>query len=321
MLENREALKKRTFEVIQIGNRRDKASRNFDIFIAFNIILNITVTILLTFDELAKFYPLFHALEWITVTIFLVEYLLRIWTAGYLFPDETKGKAVWEFVTSYDGIIDLLTILPFFFLSGFVVFRMLRVVRIFHLFRINSSYDSFHVIRSVLVEKKNQLASSVFIILILMLASSLCMYSVEHEAQPEVFANAFSGIYWSMSTMLTVGYGDIYPVTTLGRLLAIVIGFLGVGSVAIPTGIISAGFVEHYTKMTGSADALSVSMQTIAVSFDSRWIGLSAKEVEEKYNTVIVMVQRDDKAFIPDAEFNVQLKDVLAVYHKPKGKS
>ena len=92
-----------------------------------------------------------------------------------------------------------------------VIFRMLRVARIFHLFRLNAKYDSFNIITTVLYEneKRNQIISSVFIVFILMLASSLCMYSVEHEAQPTVFRNAFSGIWWSMSTLLTVGYGDI----------------------------------------------------------------------------------------------------------------
>lgn len=127
----------------------------------------------------------------------------------------SKSRATIRFLVSFDGIVDLLTIIPAFFLSGFVIFRMLRVARVFHLFRLNAKYDSFNVITTVLYEKWNQIISSVFIVLILMLASSLCMYSVEHDAQPEVFRNAFSGIWWSMSTLLTVGYGDIYPITTL----------------------------------------------------------------------------------------------------------
>lgn len=118
-------------------------------------------------------------------------------------------------------MVDLLTIIPVFFLSGFIIFRMLRVARIFHLFRLNAKYDSFNIITTVLYEKRNQIISSVFIVMVLMLASSMCMYSVEHNAQPDIFRNAFSGIWWSMSTLLTVGYGDIYPVTTLGRVMAI----------------------------------------------------------------------------------------------------
>ena len=114
----------------------------------------------------------------------------------------SKSRATIRFLVSFDGIVDLLTIIPAFFLSGFVIFRMLRVARVFHLFRLNAKYDSFNVITTVLYEKRNQIISSVFIVLILMLASSLCMYSVEHDAQPEVFRNAFSGIWWSMSTLL-----------------------------------------------------------------------------------------------------------------------
>ena len=149
--------------------------------------------------------------------------------------------------------MDLLSFLPyympFFFPSGAVAFRMFRVVRIFRLFRINAYYDSLNVITQVLTSKAQQLLSSVFIILVLMTASSLCMYSLEHDAQPDVFSNAFSGIWWAVSTLLTVGYGDIYPITTLGKIFGILITFLGVGMVAIPTGIISAGFVDQYSRL------------------------------------------------------------------------
>ena len=124
-----------------------------------------------------------------------------------------------------------------------------EVIRIFRLFQINAYYDSLNVIAEVISSKRQQLLSSVFTIALLMLASSLCMYSLEHEAQPQVFSNAFSGMWWSVSTLLTVGYGDIYPVTTLGKIFSIFITFLGGGMVAIPTGIISAGFVDQYSRL------------------------------------------------------------------------
>lgn len=100
----------------------------------------------------------------------------------------------------------------------------------------------------VLKEKKNQILSSVFIAGMLMLAASLCMYSAEHAAQPEAFRNAFDELWWSVSALLTVGYGDIYLITITGKIMAIVISLLGAGTVAIPDGIISAGFVEQYIK-------------------------------------------------------------------------
>ncbi|MBP3867642.1 MAG: ion transporter [Solobacterium sp.] len=199
------AFKQRVYQTIEIGNRNDRISRAFDIFLTIVIILNITVMFLQTFDSLKPFAPLFNAIEVFTVLIFTIEYILRIWTADIRYPNMSKSKAILTFLFSWDGIIELLTILPFYFLSGFVAFRMLRVVRIFHLFRINTKIDSFHVISSVIYEKRTQIASSFFIISILMLSSSLCMYSVEHAAQPNAFKNALSGIWWSMSQRLWLG--------------------------------------------------------------------------------------------------------------------
>ena len=145
--------KKRVFDILQIGNREDFASRAFDIIIAISIVLNITSLVMSTFDEFEPYYDILSGIEAITICIFCVEYALRIWTAEYLYPDLDRRKAVLRFFVSFDGIIDLLTILPFFFLYGFAAFRMLRVVRIFHLFRLNATYDSFNVITKVLNEK------------------------------------------------------------------------------------------------------------------------------------------------------------------------
>ena len=242
-------VKKRIFDIIQIGQRGDFPSRAFDYFLVIVIVLNIIALVLETFSLPEVLISIFHVIEIVTIILFIIEYSLRIWTAEFLHPDVSKGKAILKFLISFDGIVDLLSIIPAFFLSGFSAFRMLRVVRIFHLFRINNTYDSFNVITTVLKVKRKQIFSSLFIILILMVASSLCMYSVENEAQPDVFRNVFSGLWWSVSTILTVGYGDIYPVTLLGKCMAIVISILGVGCVAIPTGIISAGFVEQHTKL------------------------------------------------------------------------
>ncbi len=309
-------IKKRVFEIIQIGKKDDFASKFFDIFITVIITLNILVLFLETFSELDTFYPVLHRIELITILIFCVEYLMRIWTADCLYPDKTKGKAVLKFLLSYDGVIDLLTILPFFFLSGFVAFRMLRVVRIFNLFRINAQYDSFNVITTVLYDKKNQILSSVFIILVLMLSSSLCMYGAEHEVQPDQFKNAFSGIWWSVSTLLTVGYGDIYPVTTLGKGMAIIIGFLGVGVVAIPTGIISAGFVEQYTKIktiSSYAEEVNIRFVTLTVNDTAYWEKKTVKELKLPQGLILALILRNGKVVIPKGNTVLMVGDRLVL--------
>ena len=307
-------MKKKVFNIIQIGDKSNRLSRLFDIFIAIVICANILVTFLQTFDELALLFPIFHVVEVITILIFCVEYILRIWTADYLYPDKSEFRSRLRFLISFDGIIDLLTILPFFFLSGMVIFRMLRVARIFHLFRLNARYDSFNVITTVLYEKRNQIISSVFIVLILMLASSLCMYSVEHDSQPEVFRNAFSGIWWSMSTLLTVGYGDIYPITTLGRIMAICIAYLGVGAVAIPTGIISAGFVEQYQRKSSLSNIKEADIHEIAEIFvDKRFAGKPVEEMEEAEQVTIFLILREDLSILPQKDTILRLNDIIVI--------
>ena len=307
-------MKRNIFNIIQIGDKSNRPSRIFDVFITVVILTNIVITFLQTFDSLNFLSGFFNVSEIITILIFSVEYLLRIWTADYLYPQKSSAEARLSFLVSFDGIIDLLTILPFFFLSGMVIFRMLRVARIFHLFRLNARYDSFNVITTVLYEKRNQIISSLFIVLILMLASSLCMYSVEHDAQPNVFRNAFSGIWWSMSTLLTVGYGDIYPITTLGRVMAICIAYLGVGAVAIPTGIISAGFVEQYQRKSSLSNIREADIHEIAEIFvDKRYAGKTIEETEKAESVTIFLILREDLSILPQKDTLLKLNDIIVI--------
>lgn len=308
--------KKRVFEIIQIGSRTDWLSNAFDFFIIGVIIVNIFIAFFQTYDQSRQYLAVLDVLELITNLIFLVEYVLRMWTADELYPKEKAGKARIRFLFSFYGLIDLLTFLPyfvpFFFPVGAVAFRMLRVVRILRLFRINSRYDAFNVITDVLREKRNQLFSSIFLVIMLMMASSLCMYSLEHEAQPEAFQNAFSGIWWSVSTLLTVGYGDIYPITVGGKLMAIVIAFLGVGMVAIPTGIISAGFVEHYTKMkVGTYTQHDADFITLDIPLGHPFAGRRLEEAALPQGLYPAVVMRERDVLIPYSGLVLQEGDSM----------
>ena len=240
----------------------------------------------MTFEQSENYRDVLYVIEMITMVIFLVEYAFRIWTANYLYQGKTPFVAKLCFVKSFYGVVDLLTFLPYFMpfvFSGAVAFKMFRVVRIFRLFRINAQYDAFNVITDVLKDKKNQIVSSIFLVMVIMMGSSLCMYGLEHEVQPENFKNAFSGIWWSMSTLLTVGYGDIYPVTVGGKMMAIIIAFLGVGMVAIPTGIISAGFVEYYSKIkVGTYSGRDKAWLMMDVNAKNGYKGDTVKQVNDK---------------------------------------
>lgn len=306
------SLKRKIFDIIQIGDKSNFVSRCFDIFIVLNILLNIAVMFMETFEALSSYMLIFKWVEYVTTGIFCIEYVLRIWTADYLYPNEGNAMARLKFIVSFEGVVDLFTILPAFFLSGFVVFRMLRVVRIFHLFRLNARMDSFHIITRVLYEKKNQLASSIFIILVLLLASSLFMYNVEHKVQPEVFRDAFSGIWWGMSTLLTVGYGDIYPITTMGKFIAIIIAFLGVGTVAIPTGIISAGFVEQYQRNSYSANYKELDIVDIVeILVDVKLKGKSIAEVRDTEGLFVYLILRGNLTVLPKDETRLRMNDII----------
>lgn len=307
--------KEKLFKIITIGSREDIPSRIFDLFLVALILTNVVLTFLMTFDYFDPYYGVFHKIEIATLILFTIEYILRIYTSDLLYPDKTKGKAVIKFLLSFDGIVDLLTILPLVPFAGFVAFRILRVVRIFHLFRINATYDSFNVIAQVISDKKRQIASSVLIIFIFMLASSLGMYSAEHDTQPEAFANAFSGIWWSVSALLTVGYGDIYPITVWGKILGIFVAFLGVGLVAIPTGIISAGFVEQYTLSTSLGKKLEDTREIgeIIIDKDSEFVGKSIREITKDKTVEVLLVIRDDLHIVPTPTLVLKPKDIVVI--------
>ena len=314
-------LRRRIFNIIEIGNKDDIPSAVFDRFIVVVILLNLLITLMQTFEQFGSYMPALNLIEFITIVIFSVEYILRVWTADYLYPEEKlRWKARCRFIVSAYGLIDLFSIIPYFlpfiFPAGAVAFRMFRVIRIFRLFKINAQYDAFNVITSVLKEKKNQLISSVCMIFILMMASSLCMYSLEHEAQPEQFKNAFSGLWWSVSTLLTVGYGDIYPVTVAGKVMAIIISFLGVGMVAVPTGIISAGFVEQYTELKVMGEPVKgtgVKYITSRIRNGNLWINKHINEVEFMPDMVPVMIMRGEERLIPDDTYTFQENDILVL--------
>ena len=176
------------------------------------------------------------------------------------------------------------------------------------------------------MSKKQQLFSSVFIILMLMLASSLCMYSLEHEAQPEVFSNAFSGIWWAASTLLTVGYGDIYPITVLGKMFGIFIAFLGVGIVAIPTGIISAGFVDQYSRikrMSEYGQEADIHFIQIHLTDQDKWAGKTISQLHLPARVIVAAIQRDHKIIVPRGNMVVKAGDAMVLgaesFHNNKG--
>ena len=310
----------RVFKMVSVGVVDDFINQMYDTVSILALLINLTATILSTYNGLdSRFGAVFDYLEGVTIAFFAVDYVLRLFTANCLYPYKNEWKSLVKYIFSFTGIVDLLSFMPYylpaFFPAGAAVFRMFRVARILRLFRINAYYDSLNVIAEVILRKKQQLMSSVFIILVLMLAASLCMYSIENPYQPEVFSNAFSGIWWSASTLLTVGYGDIYPVTTLGKTFGIFIAFLGVGMVAIPTGIISAGFVEQYSRLSNIDDLSDADIRFIKMRLNESdsWVGKRIAELSFPQGMLIAVIQRGDATVIPKASVVLKEGDVLVI--------
>lgn len=245
-------LKRRIFNLLQPGEQESKYEKIFDVFIISLIILNVIMVIADTFSLPDYVSRVFNKIEVFSIIVFTAEYLLRLWTAGLLYPNVSAPRACIQYIFSFMAIIDLLAILPFYlpfvFPIDLRVLRTLRIVRLFRLFKVNRYTNSLSLIAKVFKNKASQLISSVFVVGLLMVISSVLMYSIENPVQPNVFKNAFSGLWWAVATFTTVGYGDIYPVTGAGKVLSAVIAMLGIGLVAVPTGIISAGFIENISE-------------------------------------------------------------------------
>ena len=219
----------------------------FDKYITILIVLNVFAIVAESYPQVeSNFHLYFLYFEYFSVVVFSIEYILRIWTAPLLYSDLTPFKARIKFVTSPLGVVDLLAVLPFYipFLVA-VDLRFLRLFRLLRVMKLSRHSESLRMIRRVLRNSKAELGVTVFVVFILLIVSSSLMYYIEHDAQPEAFQNIGQGFWWAVATLTTVGYGDIYPVTGLGKLISGLIALLGIGLVALPTGIISSAFMTE----------------------------------------------------------------------------
>lgn len=225
--------------IVEIND--NKLSRFFSFFIQALILVSIITFSVETIPDLKpQTRTILESIELFCVVIFSLEYLLRIFVA------DSKPK----FIFSFFGIIDLLAILPFYLSFG-VDLRSLRALRFLRLFRVlklvryNKAMN--HFTRAIKTAKE-EILLFIFITLILIYFSAVGIYYFENEAQPEHFSSIFDSLWWSIITLTTVGYGDVYPVTVGGRVFTFFILMIGLGIVAIPTGIISSALTKSIDK-------------------------------------------------------------------------
>jgi voltage-gated potassium channel len=223
-------------------------------FIIVLIILNIIAVMLETIasihEALGHF---FHYFDSISVFIFSVEYVLRVWSCTH---DPRYQHPVWgrlKYILSVDAIIDLIAILPFYIhvVVGLDlrVLRILRLLRLLRLFRLTAYMKSAKIVRNVFVSRANDLKLSLVLILFLIIIASSLVYFAEHNAQPTVFSSIPATFWWAIVTVTSVGYGDMVPITVAGKILTSIITLSGLAIFALPAGIITAGFLEEMRKI------------------------------------------------------------------------
>lgn len=235
-------MRERIYQIIEKSEGEDKISTVYDTFMMVMIILSL-VPLAFKSDNIV-----FFIIDKIAMVVFIIDYLLRWMTADFKFGK----KSVWSFVRypfSFMAIIDLLSILPSMSIinSGFKALRVLRMIRAFRVFRMFKAFrysSSFRIIGNVVKKSKKSLIAVGVLAAGYIVLSALIVFNVE----PDSFVTFFDAIYWATVSLTTVGYGDIYPVSTLGRIVTMVSSIFGIAVVALPAGIVTAGYMSEIEK-------------------------------------------------------------------------
>jgi len=244
-------LRQRVNDLLEHHDSTHRPGQVFSLVLFVLILLNVAAVVLASFDDLYQAWaPWFDGFEVFSVVFFTGEYLLRLWTAPERYPGHRRPRLT--HARSFFSLVDLLAVLPFYLPLvvpiDLRVLRVLRVLRLVRVLKLGRLIESFELVRRVLLKEREALLASLFLLTTLLVVASCLMFAVEHEAQPDRFSNIVATMWWAVVTLTTVGYGDIFPVTALGKVLSGLISILGIGLVALPTGIISSGFIGELNK-------------------------------------------------------------------------
>lgn len=214
--------------------------------IFLNIFVSITIMFLETEKALVEYMPLFKIINTVNILLYTLEYGFRIYAITY-----RKNTKRLKYIFSPFMILDLIVILPFYlsllnFDLGFL--RALRIIRIFKLFRISKFSQFDHVITEIIKEKKEEFIFIFVALSIIVLTLTPLVYYAEKDVQPEVFSSMSNTMWWAIITFTTVGYGDMYPISTMGRILTAIVSFLGIAFYAIPGSIFTSALLEKINE-------------------------------------------------------------------------
>ncbi len=251
----KKSFKKRIFDILEATIDGGRTGRTFNVFIMSLILLNVIFVILESIKVISNQYQdFFDSFETLSVLIFTVEYILRLWTCTihHKFQNPIWGRI--RFMLSPLVLVDLIAILPFYLPMiipvDLIFLRGLRLLRIFRILKLARYTTSLRIFSNVMYSKKEDLAISFLIMFIVLFFASTLMHYAEHQAQPESFSSIPDAMWWAVSAFTTIGYGDAVPITPLGKFLAVTISIFGIGIFALPAGILASGFIEEMHTRT-----------------------------------------------------------------------
>jgi len=225
-------------------------------FIAAMILLNVLVVIIETVNYVyIEYSTFFHLFDLVTVIVFSIEYILRVWCCvkNPLYSSPVQGRI--RYALSPLALVDLIALTPFYLPliipTEFRLLRMLRFLRIFRVLRLGAYSDAFETFVDVLKSKKEEISVTVIMAIIILILASSTLYTVEQDAQPEKFGSIPDAMWWAVVTLASVGYGDVVPITPLGKFFAAIVAISAIGLFAVPAGILAHGFTESLHRKHG----------------------------------------------------------------------
>lgn len=286
--------RKKVYDILEHGFDGSSTSRLFSGFIVLLIILNVSAIILESYKPIGEMYHQeFLLFNMFSVIVFTLEYFARIWVSVES-PHSDRSEPIKsrvKYSLSPVSLIDLLAIAPFYLSFIFAIdLRYLRMLRMLRLLKLTHYFKGLRLFMDVLRKELPSIGAAIIIMSVLVLMSASVMYSVEHEAQPDVFDSIPSAIWWSVVTMTTVGYGDVIPITFLGKFISIFIMLLGVGIVALPAAMLAAKFGDELRARkqllereiaTALQDGIITSEEQVAIEKLSQSMGISSQELEQ----------------------------------------
>ena len=270
---NKKSLRKRIWEILEKGNSNDKVSFYTDIFLITLIVFNIIAVLLETVDSIYSKYALeFLIFERFSTVVFLIEYILRIWVCVEEKIKSNKLMTRLKYASTWPAIIDLLAVLSGLLPMIFEVdLRILRALRMLRLLKFSRYFKVMNLLLGVLREEKQSFLAAMFLLTIAMLIASTGIYIFEKDAQPEKFSSIPEAMWWAIATLTTIGYGDVTPVTGMGKFFGAIIAIIGIGVVALPSGILASGFTDQLKRRQAQYEnELSKALQDGVISSSER---------------------------------------------------